>query len=191
MLEAALTCLAEKGYARTTTSEVAERAGMSRGAQLHHFPTRADLLAATIEHLLETRFAVLMARIQDLPAGTDPVSGSIAAVWSAFSDPAVLAALELVVAARTDPELKDLLRSVSDRFFTEIESFEKSFGGDDAVTDRIRTIRSISFLTMAGLSIIGSVHHDPGFEDEQLALLEDMARRMLADLVDLPPRTDS
>src|SRR5215470_16496508 len=49
LLDAALQCLVELGYAGTTTTVVAERAGVSRGAQLHHFPTRAALVAAAVE----------------------------------------------------------------------------------------------------------------------------------------------
>ena len=59
ILDAALECLAERGYARTAMADVAERAGVSRGAQLHHFSTRAGLLAATVEHLAERRLAEL------------------------------------------------------------------------------------------------------------------------------------
>jgi len=39
LLDAAILCVIERGYANTTGSEIAERAGLSRGAQLYHFPT--------------------------------------------------------------------------------------------------------------------------------------------------------
>ena len=55
LLDAALETLAEKGYAATTTIETARRAGLSRGAQLHHFPTKAQLLTAAVDHLLVRR----------------------------------------------------------------------------------------------------------------------------------------
>jgi len=51
VLDATIDCLLELGYANTTTTLISERAGVSRGAQLHHFPTKAELVAAAVEHL--------------------------------------------------------------------------------------------------------------------------------------------
>ena len=51
LLDATIACLVEEGYANTTTARVAERAGVSRGAHLHHFQTRSALVAAAVEHL--------------------------------------------------------------------------------------------------------------------------------------------
>jgi len=55
LLDATLECLCDLGYARTTTPEIARRAGLSRGAQLHHFPTKAELVTGAIEHLFARR----------------------------------------------------------------------------------------------------------------------------------------
>ncbi|MFD3701862.1 TetR/AcrR family transcriptional regulator [Nocardia sp. NPDC058658] len=46
LLDAAFDALVEFGFRGTTTSEVAHRAGVSLGALLHHFPTKAELLTA-------------------------------------------------------------------------------------------------------------------------------------------------
>ena len=53
LLDATVDCLVEVGWAGTTTTLVAERAGVSRGAQLHHYPTKAALVVAAVEHLVE------------------------------------------------------------------------------------------------------------------------------------------
>ncbi|HWL49839.1 MAG TPA: helix-turn-helix domain-containing protein, partial [Acidimicrobiia bacterium] len=55
LLEATVECLVELGWAGTTTTVVSERAGVSRGAQLHHFPSKQDLVVAAVEHLSERR----------------------------------------------------------------------------------------------------------------------------------------
>ena len=55
LLDAALESLCAHGYAAVTTSDIAERAGVSRGALLYHFPTKAELLTAAVGHLLELR----------------------------------------------------------------------------------------------------------------------------------------
>ena len=61
LLEATVDCLVERGFAGTSTTLVSERAGVSRGAQLHHFPTKNTLVVAAVEHLTEVRGAELRA----------------------------------------------------------------------------------------------------------------------------------
>ena len=55
LLEATVECLVELGWSGTTTTVVSQRAGVSRGAQLHHFPSKQDLVVAAVEHLAERR----------------------------------------------------------------------------------------------------------------------------------------
>ena len=71
LLDATIACLVEDGYASTTTSRVAERAGVSRGAHLHHFQTRQALLAAAMEHLAERRGEQLLAAAENAPEGRE------------------------------------------------------------------------------------------------------------------------
>ena len=57
LLESTVDCLAEHGWAATTVTVAAEKAGVSRGAAQHHFPTREDLITAALEHMFDTRMA--------------------------------------------------------------------------------------------------------------------------------------
>ena len=59
---AGIACLAELGYAASTVAVVAERAGVSRGAAQHHFPTREALFTAALEHVTRERGASSCAR---------------------------------------------------------------------------------------------------------------------------------
>lgn len=103
LLEAAVECLAEYGYAGTSTTLVSERAGVSRGAQLHHFPSKAHLLAAAVEHLALLRGDELAAKASAIAPGDRRAVLDMLA--DHFTSPVFDAALELWVAARTDPEL--------------------------------------------------------------------------------------
>lgn len=51
ILDAAVDLLSQKGYAGFRTADVAEAAGVSRGAQTHHFPSKDDLVVAVVEHV--------------------------------------------------------------------------------------------------------------------------------------------
>ncbi|MEU3419674.1 TetR/AcrR family transcriptional regulator [Streptomyces murinus] len=104
LLEAAVACLAEHGWAGSTVAVVAERAGVSRGAAQHHFPTREDLFTAAVEYVAEERSSAL----RDLfPYG---VRGDRRAVVTALVDlytgPLFRAALQLWVAASNEEQLR-------------------------------------------------------------------------------------
>src|SRR3954469_18119150 len=115
LLDAALDVLTEQGYAATTTVEVAKRAGVSRGAQLHHFPTKAELLAAAVEHLYARRRQECRPAVTAMPDGVDRIDTAVDLLWSMFSGPTFPAWLELQVAARTDAELRPLVEELNSR----------------------------------------------------------------------------
>lgn len=102
LLDAAIDCLVEKGFAQTSTQEIARRAGVSRGAQLHHFPTKESLVTAAVGHLVDKRLAEILEANSDGTRGVELLS-------EAFSGPLFFAALELWVAARTDPILHEAM----------------------------------------------------------------------------------
>lgn len=115
LLDATLECLCDLGYARTTTPEIARRAGLSRGAQLHHFPTKAELVTSAVEHLFARRHQEFRAAFARVPAGADRYAAAIDILWSMVSGPTFHAWLELAVAARSDPELRLAVHELTHR----------------------------------------------------------------------------
>nr|MBA2624497.1 TetR family transcriptional regulator C-terminal domain-containing protein [Acidimicrobiia bacterium] len=102
--------------------------GVSLGALLHHFPSKADLLAAAVGHVLERRHAEFRKSMANLDPGLDRVGAAIDLLWSAFSGPTFTAWLELWVAARTDPELAAAVVAVDEQFVeTSQELFRELF----------------------------------------------------------------
>src|SRR3954470_6782757 len=106
LLDAAIESLVGVGYGPPTTTDIARRAGVARGAQLHHFPTKAELLTAAVGHLVDRRNAEFRKAFADAPAGADAVSAAIDVLWTMFQGPTFVAWVELWVAARTDPGLR-------------------------------------------------------------------------------------
>ncbi len=115
LLDATIACLVEDGYAKTTTSRVAERAGVSRGAHLHHFQTRQALVAAAMERLAERRGAELLAAAEDLPQGRERLVQGLDLLWASYANPLFQAALDLWSHARTDADLRERLVPVERR----------------------------------------------------------------------------
>src|SRR6516162_4206762 len=122
LLDAAVDCLYELGYSGTTTIEVAARAGVSRGAQLHHFPTKEKLVTEAVRHVLAKRLDEFREAFAELPEGTDKPGAAIDILWEKLSCKVFYAWLELVVAARTDPALREVVEELSGQFLDEVQS---------------------------------------------------------------------
>ena len=106
LLEAAVESLAEVGYAATTVSVVATRAGVSRGAAQHHFPTRADLFAAAVEYMTEVRLAEIRAQATALHNRPERTEAIVSMLADVYTGPLFRAALHLWVAASTEEALR-------------------------------------------------------------------------------------
>ncbi len=85
LLDAAIECLVDRGYAATTTIETARRAGVSRGAQLHHFPTKAQLLATAVEHLFDRRRSEFLEAFAAIDPQADRLDAAMDLLWSMFA----------------------------------------------------------------------------------------------------------
>ncbi|MFK4083444.1 TetR family transcriptional regulator [Kribbella sp. NPDC020789] len=113
LLEAAVESLAEVGYAATTVAVVAARAGVSRGAAQHHFPTRADLFAAAVEYMTEVRLAEI--RAAQLPTGPGRTEAIVSLLVDVYTGPLFKAALHLWVAASTEASLREQIVRLEER----------------------------------------------------------------------------
>src|SRR5215470_13779729 len=133
LLDAVLDTLAERGYAGTSTTEVAKRSGLTRGAQLHHFGTKDQMMVAAVEHLAARIQAVdVETALADVPA-EDRIPMALAIMSQLFAGPLPDAYVELWVASRTHPELADALRR-----------------SDEAARDAVRALFGPELLERAG-----------------------------------------
>jgi AcrR family transcriptional regulator len=115
LLEATVDCLVEHGWGGTSTTLVSQRAGVSRGAQLHHYPTKNDLVLAAIEHLSTTREDEMRTRVASLPEGPTRTRQVLGMLAELFTGPLFVAATELWVAARTDAKLREAVAAIEAR----------------------------------------------------------------------------
>lgn len=121
LLDATAEALIEMGYAGTTTTEVCRRAGVSRGAMLHHFPSKDELVAAAVAHIVDLRVEEFRATLATLPEGAPVLTQletAIDVLWGIYKGPTVAAWIELIVAARTDAKLRRHVNAVEERFAT-------------------------------------------------------------------------
>jgi AcrR family transcriptional regulator len=181
LLDATLECLAELGYARTTTTEIAERGGVSRGAQLHHFPTKAELVTEAVAYLFDRRDEEFRAAFANLPADVDRGAAAVDILWSMVSGPTFHAWLELAVAARTDPLLKPKVAALTTLF---TENVRRTFGelfprpaGAGPYWDLAPTF---TFALLEGLALDAMVTPDSNEIDRVLDIWRGIARLVMS-----------
>jgi AcrR family transcriptional regulator len=161
ILDAAIVCLAREGYAGASTVRIAELAGVSRGAQLHHFQTRQDLVAAAVEHLASRRSAELAQRVDDLPVGPNRVGAALDLVWSAFSDDLFKATLALWTAADADAELRACVDAAELRLARQIRDvFALMLGAEIAGRSGFAARVQFAVEAMWGLAVLDNFHAD-------------------------------
>lgn len=115
LLDAAIQCLFEHGYGTTTTILVAEAAGVSRGAMLHQFPSKADLMTFVVEAVFEEDIALYRELLKDVSGAKDRLIAYPRAAWTLMGRPAGIAIMEIFQGSRSDPVLAEKLRAVQER----------------------------------------------------------------------------
>ena len=143
LLEAAVRCLAERGVAGATVGAVAERAGVSRGAAQHHFPTREDLFLAALGHMLDSRSTELRRSATEVPEGAGRTEAVVGVVAEAFSSVEFQAALQLWASAASDPTLRTHIVPMEERIGREIHrTTVELLGVDESVAGARETVQA-------------------------------------------------
>ncbi len=178
LLDATLESLIEFGYARTSTTAVCARAGLSRGAQLHHFPTKADLVIAAVAHLAHRRAEEL--RREGVPGGSDEerLARALDAIWASFSGPLFSAALELWIAARSDAELRASLVRFERKVGRAMAALFTELAEPVAAPPReVRQLLELTFHVMRGMALQRILRGD----DTERRRLFDLWKRMVSE----------
>ncbi|WP_430333814.1 TetR/AcrR family transcriptional regulator [Rhodococcus sp. ACT016] len=116
LLESTVDCLAEFGWSATTVAVVAQRAGVSRGATQHHFPTREDLITAALEFMFDSRMDQAHREVTALPEGAGRTEAVVARLVDYYTGTLFKAALQVWTAAAADPELRARVLPLEERF---------------------------------------------------------------------------
>jgi len=159
LLDATIECLATQGYGQMSTNDVVRRARVSRGALAHHFPTKADLVTAAAQRLLDRQAAEFRERFSGMAPHQRTPAEALDVLWSFYEDPGAIALMELTVAARNHPELQVILGPVTHQIAANTaEVFNEFFPELAQLPFAEEALRSIHLL-FAGLTM--SVMTDP------------------------------
>lgn len=142
-MDAAVDCLAEHGWTNTTVALVAEQAGVSRGAAQHHFPTRENLVVATVEFLAEEQINELRRRAGKLPRGRRRAEPVARMLLNLYTGQMFRAALHLWIAASTEDSLRSVVAPLEDRVGREAHRVVvELLGADESVPGVRETVQA-------------------------------------------------
>ncbi len=162
ILDAAIDCLQDLGYARTSTPEIARRAGVSRSGQIHQFPTKVELVTSAVERLLGRRRTEFIEALARIPPASDRATAAIDLLWSMVQGATFDAWLELVVAARTDAELRPAVASMTERLRDTIEeTFRDLFPAPPEPDPFYEVAPRFAFALLDGLAVHRIIATDP------------------------------
>jgi AcrR family transcriptional regulator len=155
LLDATIECLIEDGYAGTTIRHVTERAGVSQGAQSHHFPHRVDLVASAFEHLAEQRIDRYADRVRTLSTDRSVrLRALLDLLWEDFSSPLFTVAAKLWVASADDPELRERLIPVEKNIYRATADVARQVAGELGEEPGFDRKLAVAMNTVAGLALV-------------------------------------
>lgn len=175
ILEAVLDTIQELGYHRASTTEIVKRAGVSRGAMLHHYPTKVVLLSAAFKYLhdevtadVSTLISQAEADGREWPELLDEILARFFSgrLWDVF--------LEIMVAARTDQVLWEQLVPTVMKYYYDVDQvWYKHFSAADA-SQTTATKFNLAMCVLRGMAVQKLLRDDPLYYENIMHLLKKM-----------------
>lgn len=185
LIDAAVACLRRVGYAATTTQLVMEEAAVSRGAMLHHFPTKVDLMIAVGEAAALHQNRVVRRRLSAIPEGMDRYLALTQATWEAMCEPPALALIEIMIASRSDPALGARFPAIAEALEAEQRQGVWDLVRELGVTDRdtIESMVRLHLAAMRGLAIEMMFTGERTPAERSIGLLDHYTRTLTGELL--------
>ena len=177
LVEAAIRVLYRSGYAATTTLLVAEEAQVSRGAMLHQFGTKVDLMTYVVESVYADELRIYAKQLAGLTDPADILLKMCDVLWDVLSRPSGVAVLEIIQGSRSDPVLAERLGPVQAKIEQDaLANVSRSTGlhGRTALA-----LMRLVVWSVRGLSIAKVLAPDPG----EVVKAVDLLRELLANAI--------
>jgi len=179
IISSAIRCIVELSYSKTTMIKISEKAGLSRGATLHHFPSKMDIIRVVVNYLHEKRIQAFRNSIKEIPKDADMAHLAVQAYSAQVNHPIYVALFELSVAARTNNELEEILRPAQLAFDREwYETAWDLFPEWHADRRAFDLALNLSQQLMEGIAISNFTHARKYDKDQLLSYLEEKVREL-------------
>lgn len=169
LMEATIECLAVHGYAGTSMERVVAQAGVSRGAQVHHFPAKTLLLQSSFRWMLDQLIEDLQSRTRQIAQRRQDPREVFRYLWrDYFAGRLFAVTMELIAASRTDEELRSALAPVSERFHGQVDECFALLCSDEIPERRLLMAVNLTMALLRGMGVQTVLFDRPGYFQEML-----------------------
>ena len=182
ILKAAANLIRKRGYARFRTAEVAKEAGLSRGAQLHHFPTKDSLVVATLEHVFEQAQVLSRRRASAVNRPRDLIEAVIEDAREFFFSEHFMVAIDIVLSTSTDQSVRKQILDISRKARRPAEAaWAEALAANGVPGQLASDLVALTLSLVRGMALRTLWDNDPKWFDELFALWRQMIRVFLSD----------
>ena len=155
IFEATVRCLTSGGYGAVTNIRVAEEAGVSRGAMMHHFPTQQELLVATIEYAYKKLSDYRMDVLLKLDPGLPRYRALIDLAWTTAQMPEGIACNEVRHGSRSNPEIRVAVTPIMTRLSDDYGRLHMRLAREAGLeaNEEVQGLTAMTALTMRSLAV--------------------------------------
>lgn len=182
LMDATLTVILEEGWAGASTPKICRKANVSRGAQTHHFPTKISLFMAAIEDLARQSEAHILNSIEETESTDRSLRDVLRLIWEAMlSDQYMQTAMEAMVAARTDPELRTLMADLDDKSIMSMRSVAETLAYKKESVERVKDAIELSIYLFRGIVVERGLHDNEKFKGHLFEVWCELVEKALAE----------
>jgi AcrR family transcriptional regulator len=180
ILAATLDILADEGHTRFTTTRVAAKAGVSRGAQENYFPTKSDLIGAATKHAMKQATEEAAASAHAKKFVDDPVRGFLASAGEFFLSRNYTAMEELALAGRDDRALSRIHRAAFLKFRREHDNiWIEALTSAGYAGDKAKSLVDLTVYFLRGMALTALILPAQRREAEMLRQWEESIRLLI------------
>jgi AcrR family transcriptional regulator len=180
ILKAAANLIRSRGYARFRTADVAAEAGLSRGAQLHHFPTKDSLVVATLEYVFEQAQIVSRRRAAVVNRPRDLIEAVIEDAREFFFSEHFFVAIDIVLSTSTDQAVRKQILDISRKARRPVETaWTEALAASGVPTSLAPDIVALTLGLVRGMAMRTLWDNDPKWFDELFAVWRRMIKTFL------------
>jgi AcrR family transcriptional regulator len=181
ILKAAAHLIRTRGYARFRTAEVAEAAGLSRGAQLHHFPTKDALVVATLAYVFQQSQNLSRRRASAVNRPRDLIEAVIEDAREFFFSEHFKVALDIVLSTSTDQSVRKQILDISRKARRPVETaWTEALASSGVPGPLAADIVALTLSLVRGLAIRTLWDNDPQWFDKLFGVWREMIKIFLA-----------
>ncbi|WP_454560683.1 TetR/AcrR family transcriptional regulator [Mycobacterium haemophilum] len=172
LLEAGIATIIEVGYARASAAVITKRAGVSVGALFRHFETMGDFMAATAYEVLRRQLETFSKRVAEIPAEAPALESALEILRDITSGPTNAVLYELMIAARTDEQLKETLQHVLEQYSAKIHDAARALPEVEAFPEEtFPVVVALMTNVFDGAALVRGVLPQPELEDQRIEVL--------------------